>query len=91
MDAKLVARKAEVVSRIMETVSEYYGAFGTPIGVSILSAKYSRALILFGGFPRVLNEMKEQGLVQITLRSTGGKDVYPGGISIQVETDTRLL
>jgi hypothetical protein len=72
-----VDRKEQIVHRLIECVVEYHHAFGKGMGMHILSAKYSRALKDVGGFPELIEELRKEGLVQVSIRETGGKDIWP--------------
>lgn len=91
MSTEQIARKGIVVGRLLESVREYFGLFGKPIPMQALSAKYCRALSNLGGFPEVIEELRMDGTLDVVLRTSGGKVVYPGGEVIRVHENERLV
>ena len=63
----------------MGAVEEYYNTFAAPIPLKVLSAKYAKALNRVGSFVSTMDELFQDGSVDIVLLRTGGKAVYPGG------------
>lgn len=84
-------QKDRVRLRIISAVKEYYEVFGKPIGMNVLSAKFSRALQKLGGFPELMEFLKENELIQVSMRETGGKDVWPARAKAQLPEDTVML
>lgn len=83
--------KKEVCSRLIASVCEYFGAFNKPMGMSMLSMKYSKTLQRYGGFSRVLSELADSGMLHVSLRPTGGKDVWPKDAPINLVDGSVLL
>lgn len=70
-------RKQIVIRRMLQSIDEYTGAFVAPMPMKILSAKFSRALMEFGGLPEVIHELKTAGMLNVYLTKSGAKVVLP--------------
>ena len=56
-----VEKKTTVINRMISAVEEYFGAFGQPMPVRALSARFGKALASCGGFPETLEELRRDG------------------------------
>lgn len=83
-------RKAQITGRIIQTIEEYSKAFKVPCPLKVLSAKYGKALKGLGGLPEVLDEMKNEGLIELYLNRTGSKVVCIPGQGIEVKEAVKL-
>lgn len=77
-------KKVVVIGRLIAAVEEYFGVFGKPVPVKVLSGRFGRSLSRLGGFPEALEELRRDGTIQIVMRPSGAKHVYPAGVSIQL-------
>lgn len=59
-------------ARILQTVTEYGAAYG-PCPMTVLSSKYSKASLEFGGVSSVVDDLKNDGAVFVFLTKTGRK------------------
>lgn len=64
------SKRETVIRRILHTVRQYTSAHG-PIAISILSAKYSRLCLDIGGFPELMMELEDSGLIDVEVTKTG--------------------
>jgi hypothetical protein len=71
------SKRETVIRRILHTVKQYTDAHG-PIPISILSAKYSRLCGDIGGFPELMMELEDTGLLDVEVTKTGRQLVSIG-------------
>lgn len=82
-------RKAVLITRLIQAVEEYFQVFGKPVPLKVLSGRFGRSLNQLGGFPEALDGLQRDGTVQIVMRSSGAKHVYPAGVSIQLSAEEK--
>lgn len=74
------------IHRMLSSIYEYFGVFGKPIPMNVISARFSKALDKHGdGFHQTLLELEMNGSIRIELKKTGGKVLYPGKQGVRHE------
>jgi hypothetical protein len=71
--------KGRLLRQVMHAVAEYFDAFGKPVPLKVLSARFNKALSKAGGFAEGLEELQRDGSIDVVLSVTGAKLVFPAG------------
>lgn len=83
--------KGRVLRQVVDAVREYHGAFGKPVPMKVLSARFNKALSQAGGFVEGIRELHADGSLDVVMLRTGAKLVYPGGATRLPMEDQVLL
>lgn len=87
----VLKRKAQIVNRILHSVDEYHRVKGEGIPWKILSARYGKAGNGVGGFPEIMEELQVEGVIEVAMRDTGARTVYPKGECVKLDRTQTLL
>lgn len=70
MDPKDLQRKRQVIDEILEEIARYEASNG-PMALEILSRKFSKRCILFGGLRRILSELELDESLKVFVLQSG--------------------
>lgn len=71
------------VERLFQAVQEYVRAFGEACPMRILSAKFSKSFRAHGGLALIIEELRNNGRIEVWLYRSGAKVVTLGGIQVK--------
>lgn len=74
---ELLMKKARLVRQLIAFLSEWSQVNkGVPLPMKIVSSRFGKAFNKAGGFPEVIEELRRDGTIVVSLTETGGRVVH---------------
>lgn len=87
----MLERRGEILRRLLKAVDEYYETFRKPIPMKAVSARFARSLEAAGGFGEGIDELHQDGSIDVVMTPAGGRLIYPGGQALILPDGKHVL